>query len=71
MADRGFNITESVGLRNAKLVIPAFTKGKSQLDPVDVEQTRGIANVRIHVNKLLDCLDGSILYWKVPCQPTF
>ena len=32
MADRGFTITESVGLKQAKLIIPAFTKGKSQLD---------------------------------------
>lgn len=56
MADRGFTITESVGLRNAKLVIPAFTKGKFQLDPVDVEQTRGIANVRIHVERVIGLL---------------
>lgn len=35
-ADRGFTICESVGLKQAKLVIPAFTKGKSQLHPVDV-----------------------------------
>ena len=49
MADRGFTIAESVGLKQAKLVIPAFTKVKSQLNPVDVEKTRGIANVRIHV----------------------
>ncbi|XP_078382580.1 uncharacterized protein LOC144665247 [Oculina patagonica] len=56
MADRGFTITDSVGLKNAKLVIPAFTKGKSQLDPVDVEQTRGIANVRIHVERVIGLL---------------
>ena len=37
MADRGFTISESVGLKQAKLEIPAFTKGKSQLDPVDVK----------------------------------
>ena len=49
MADRGFTIAENVGLKQAKVVIPAFTKGKSQLNPVDVEKTRGIANVRIHV----------------------
>ena len=49
MADSGLTITESVGLRQAKLVIPAFSRGKAQLDPVDVEETRGIANVRIHV----------------------
>ena len=56
MADRGFTIAESVGLKQAKLVIPAFTKGKSQLDPVDVEKTRGIANVRIHVERVIGLL---------------
>ena len=56
MADRGFTITESVRLKHAKLVIPAFTKGKSQLDPVDVEQSRGIANVRIHVARVIGLL---------------
>ena len=53
MADRGFTVAESVGTRQARLVIPAFTKGKSQLDPVDVEKTRGIANVRIHVERVI------------------
>ena len=56
MADRGFTIAESVGLKQAKLVIPAFTKGKSQLDPVDVEKTRGIASVRIHVERVIGLL---------------
>lgn len=56
MADRGFTVTESVGLHHAKLVIPAFTKGKSQLDPVDVERTRGIAHVRIHVERVIGLL---------------
>ena len=56
MADRGFTISESVGLKQAKLEIPAFTKGKSQLDPEDVENTRGIANVRIHVERVIGLL---------------
>ena len=37
MADRGFTISDSVGLKQAKLTIPAFTKRKSQLDLLDVE----------------------------------
>ena len=49
LVDRGFTIHESVMLKQAQLAIPAFTKGKEQLDPVDVEKTRGIANVHIHV----------------------
>lgn len=56
MADRGFTISESVGLYQAKLVIPAFTRGKDQLDPIDVEKTRGIANVRIHVERVIGLL---------------
>ena len=56
MADRGFTISESVGLKHGKLVIPAFTKGKSQLDPVDVEKSWGIANVRIHVERVIGLL---------------
>ncbi|XP_020911922.1 uncharacterized protein LOC110249682 [Exaiptasia diaphana] len=56
MADRGFTIQESVSLKRAELVIPAFTKGKTQLDPMDVERTRGIANVRIHVERVIGLL---------------
>lgn len=41
MADRGFTIHESVAFKRAKLVIPSFTKGKDQLDPVDVEINKG------------------------------
>ena len=44
MADRGFTISESVGLYQTHLAIPAFTRGKNQLDAVDVERIRGIAN---------------------------
>lgn len=56
MADRGFTISESVGLKQGELVIPAFTKGKAQLDPVDLERSRGIANVRIHVERVIGLL---------------
>ena len=40
----------------AQLAIPAFTRGKDQLNPVDVERTRGIANVRIHVERVIGLL---------------
>ena len=56
MADRGFTVEENLSLYQAKLAIPAFTKGKSQLDPVSVEKTRGIANVRIHVERVIGLL---------------
>ena len=53
LADRGFDIAESVGSMQAKLHIPAFTKGKTQLSAVEVEETRKIANVRIHVERVI------------------
>ena len=56
MADRGFTVEESVAFKRAELVIPAFTKGKSQLDPIDVEKTRGIAHVRIHIERVIGLL---------------
>jgi DNA-binding transcriptional regulator YiaG len=56
LADRGFDIEDSCGLYCATLRIPCFTKGKPQLSPVDVEATRSIANVRIHVERVIGCV---------------
>ena len=56
LADRGFTIAESVMFQQAQLAIPSFTKGKDQLEPVDVEKTRGIANVCIHVERVIGLL---------------
>jgi len=53
LADRGFNIGDSVGFYCASLQIPAFTKGKRQLSAFEVEETRKIANVRIHVERVI------------------
>ncbi|PFX29140.1 uncharacterized protein LOC111325245 [Stylophora pistillata] len=56
LADRGFTISESVAFCQAQLGTPAFTKGKNQLDPFDVERTRGIAKVQIHVERVIGVL---------------
>ncbi|XP_077993128.1 uncharacterized protein LOC144447095 [Glandiceps talaboti] len=53
LADRGFDIADSVGYYCATLKIPAFTKGKSQLPALEVETTRKIAHVRIHVERVI------------------
>ena len=53
LADRGFDIAESLGLQAATLYIPAFTKGKAQLDPLEIEKSRAISNVRIHVERVI------------------
>ncbi|XP_033727696.1 uncharacterized protein LOC117317023 [Pecten maximus] len=53
LADRGFDIAEEVAQVNGEVRIPAFTKGKDQLAAVDVESTRRLAHVRIHVERVI------------------
>ncbi|XP_065664562.1 uncharacterized protein LOC136086206 [Hydra vulgaris] len=53
LADRGFNIADSVGLMCAEVKIPAFTRGKKQLSAVDVESTRKIAHSRVNVERVI------------------
>ena len=38
LADRGFDISDSVGTMHAQLHIPAFTKGKTQLSALKQEK---------------------------------
>ena len=68
LADRGFDISESVGMMQARLHIPAFTKGKDQLSAVEIEETRTIANVRIHVERVIGMVRQkySILHDTIP-----
>lgn len=53
MADRGFTIAEDLEFIKVKLNIPAFTRGKDQLDEEDVTKTRRIATVRIEVERVI------------------
>lgn len=53
LADRGFDIAETLAQFGSELRIPAFTKGRSQLSPLDVEKTRKLAHVRIHVERVI------------------
>ena len=76
LADRSFNIAESLGAHGATLHIPAFTKGKDQLLPSDIEKTRNIANVRIHVERIIGSvhqrytiLNATDILPKEICQP--
>ena len=70
LADRGFDIADSVGFYQARLHIPAFTRGKKQLSAKEVEETRKIANVRIHVERVIGLVRRkySILQGILPIQ---
>ena len=70
LADRGFDIAKEVGLMQASLEIPAFTKGLTQLSPVDIEKTRKLANLRIHIERVIGATRQrfSILSSTLPIQ---
>ena len=53
LADRGFNVNECLGAVGASLYIPSYTQGRSQLSPLEIERTRNLANVRIHVERVI------------------
>ena len=54
LADRGFTLSEEFAVAcNAELHIPSFTRGKTQLSPAETESTRKLANIRIHVERVI------------------
>ena len=54
MADRGFDIAEDVGVLRAKVLLPSFrSKDRNQLSSDEVDLTREIAHVRIHVERVI------------------
>ena len=54
LADRGFTLQDDFAVNcRSELVMPAFTKGKKQLSATELETTRNIANVRIHIERVI------------------
>ena len=53
LADRGFDIKILEGEKHAKAEIPDSTRGKKQLSAAEVSNTRKIASVRIHVERVI------------------
>ena len=68
LADGGFDIQESVGLMCAEVEIPAFNRGKTQLTSIDVQRTRKLAHLRIHIECGIGavCQKCTILQGSVP-----
>ena len=53
LADRGFSIKEDLAAVGAVLKTPYFTKGKSQLSGAEVDVSRQLSNVQIHVERMI------------------
>lgn len=53
LSDRGFLIRQAVEQTGATLQMPAFRQDRLQLDPFKIEKTRHLAEVRIHVERVI------------------
>lgn len=70
LADRGFTIKEEVSLRYAKLITLDFREGRDQLPGENVEKSRKVSSVRIHIERVIGALRNKyrILKGPVPLQ---
>lgn len=68
LADTGFKLGDFFEMRHAHLEIPAFVYLQQQLHPLEVERTRKLANVRIHVERVIGLLKRKflILHYTIP-----
>lgn len=53
MADKGFDIEEMLRGKNVKFNIPPFLKNQEQFSAQDVQTTKAIASLRIHVERAI------------------
>lgn len=53
LADRGFDISDDLALIGASLAIPPFTRGKAQLSQREINSSRALSRVRIHVERAI------------------
>ena len=66
LADRGFTIADDVAVHGAKLEIPAFTRRKKQLIQREVELSKQLSMVRIHVERIIGLLKNKYTLLKGP-----
>ncbi|XP_063414252.1 uncharacterized protein LOC134696404 [Mytilus trossulus] len=69
LADRGFTLQDDfASVCSAELIIPAFTKGKSQLSAEEVETSRKMSSIRIHIERVIGLMKNryKILQGTIP-----
>lgn len=71
LADRGFTLHDDFAASCcAELITPSFTKGKKQLSAQEVELSRSISSVRIHIERVIGLMKNhySILKGTLPVR---
>ena len=66
LADRGFTIAEDIAVFGADLRIPSFTRGKKQLTQKEVETSKQLSRVRIHIERVIGLLKNKYLILRGP-----
>ena len=66
LADRGFTLTEDFAVHGARLELPAFSRGKTQLTQCEVEKSKQLSMVRIHVERVIGLLKNKFTILKGP-----
>ena len=56
LADRGFMCNDYAQMVLAEVKTPPFTKGKKQLEKVEVDWSRELSTIRIHVERVIGVL---------------
>ena len=57
---------DDIAIHGGQLEIPAFTKGKKQLSQEEVEMSKQLAHVRIHVERVIGLLKNKYTLLKGP-----
>ena len=71
LADRGFTLKDELAaICGTELIIPSFTKGKKQLTAKEVETTRQIASIRIHIERVIGLIKNRYLILNGPIPIT-
>ena len=71
LADRGFTLKDDFAAGcGVELIIPSFTKGKKQLTAKEVETTRQIASIRIHIERVIGLIKNRYLILNGPIPIT-
>lgn len=53
MADCGFTVYKELAVLGVQVQTPAFTEGKAQLSRAEVETSRQMSRLRIHVERVI------------------
>ena len=68
LADRGFTIQDSVGLLCSEVKHQPFTRGQPELSKLEVDSSRQLSQVRIHIERVIGAVRQKYMIYSRPFQ---